>query len=100
MVGLGIVIRVGITRGRDEKYVLFCGANNRIIKRLGISSATPRIAGRDDIQSVTDLQVGNVVDCQNGISGCPAARSQEFSGDEFHIPVDTRDSDAVPAYCS
>ena len=76
-----IVVRGSITGSRDEQNVLFRRTNNGVVQRLGVSPATPRIVGGNQIDAVPSLEVGEVVQCLDGVQSRSASWAEELAGD-------------------
>jgi len=92
---VGVVVRAAVARGRDEEDVRGVRARDGVEQRLGEGSSAPAVVGGHDVQTVTVLQVGEVVHRLDRVGQRAAGAAEELAADEGDLVVDTDDPCAV-----
>jgi hypothetical protein len=77
--GRDVVVRAGVARSRDEQDAGGVGAADGIVQCPGVAAAAPAVVGRDEVQVVPGLEVGEVVDGLDGVGQRSSVGSQELA---------------------
>ncbi len=88
----GVVVCCGIAGCCNKQRFLFGGSDNRTSQSLAVSSSTPRVIRRHNVQTMANFQIGQVIQSLDGIGRGPAILTKKLSGNHGHIPVHTHDT--------
>ena len=91
-----VVVLGVVARGcHKEDSHLVC-ALDRVIERLRVLTAAPRVVGRDDVEAPL-LQIREVIHRSDRVRRGAASSIHELAAQEFHLPADAGNASPVAA---